>query len=86
MAVWRYPSTTNWGLLADVGRRYTNVSTESQQTLSDITSTDTDDFGLRRDIMVSERDFKLFLVSVENPQPPSDRLRAAAEEYKRKYR
>lgn len=53
--------------------------------LGDVISDSSNEFELPRAIRVSERDFKLFLVSIENAKEPSEKLRAAAEEYKRKY-
>jgi uncharacterized protein (DUF1778 family) len=67
--------------------RFPLVRTSSvyEEVLSEVTSTATDPFALQKDIRVTQRDFRLFLVSVENARQPNDKLRAAAEEYKQKY-
>jgi len=71
MAVWSRPNIVNAGLLADIQRQYTIAS---------------DDNELSRRIVMSQRDFKLFLVAIDSDEEPNDTLKAAAEKFKQKHR
>ncbi len=72
MAVWSRPNIVNPGLLADIERQYTIAS-------------DNYEYELSHKIVMSQRDFKLFLVEIDSDEEPNELLRSAAEEYKRKY-
>jgi uncharacterized protein (DUF1778 family) len=44
-----------------------------------------DPLEINRDIRLSNRDFKLFLVTLESDEVPNDALSQAAQSYKQKY-
>jgi uncharacterized protein (DUF1778 family) len=64
------------------GSAASSVTTMLRDAISDSSN---EHFELPREIRMSRRDFKLFLVEVDSDEEPNDTLRQAAEEYKRKY-
>jgi uncharacterized protein (DUF1778 family) len=58
--------------------------TTDTRILNENTST-SDPLEINRDIHVSDRDFKLFLVTLQSDEGPNDALRQAADQYKQKY-
>jgi hypothetical protein len=57
-----------------------------EETVTEISSTDEALFGFPKEIRMSQRDFKLFLVALESDEEPVDKLRDVADEYKRRFR
>lgn len=68
-----------------VSARYTSAAVCEASTLIESTSTASDPLEIDRDIRVSQRDFKLFLVALDSDEGPNDDLIQAAEHYKQKY-
>lgn len=64
------------------GSAASSVTTVLQEAISDSSN---EQFELAREIRMSRRDFKLFLVEIESDEEPHDKLLQAAQEYKRKY-
>jgi len=85
MAVWSRPNIVNPGLLADIERQYTTAS-DARIEREPLSTTDRYEYELSRKIVMSQRDFKLFLVAIDSDEEPNDTLKAAAEKFKQKYR
>jgi len=62
------------------------LASNHEEMMTEISSTDEALFGFPKEIMMSQRDFKLFLVALESDEEPVDKLRAVADEYKRRFR
>ena len=63
------------------GSAASNATTVLRDSISDSST----HFQLPREIRMSRRDFKLFLVEIDSEEEPNDALRQAAAEYKRKH-
>ena len=61
------------------------VVSDREEVVAEVSSTDTDLSELPKRIKMSSRDFKLFLVALEDDLEPNDALKAAAERFKQKH-
>ena len=63
-----------------------STASSARTVLSEVISDSAIEFDLPQKIVMSQRDFKLFLVALDSDAEPNEALRAAAETFKEKYR
>lgn len=51
------------------------TASEVQAAIEPITTTDSDQYNLPREMVMSQRDFKLFLVALDSDEEPNDKLK-----------
>ena len=57
-------------------RPYLTVVSTHDEVIAEVSSTDAASFRFPKDLKMSQRDFKLFLVALESDEEPNDKLKA----------
>lgn len=57
-------------------RSYLTVVSSREEVIAEVSSTDAASFQLPKDLKMSQRDFKLFLVALESDEEPNDKLKS----------
>lgn len=72
-ARWEYDDTSS---AVQTARPSLIVVSEHEEVVAELSSTDAAQLSFPKEIKMSQRDFKLFLVALESDEEPSDNLKA----------